>query len=389
MSEWATGGKMVGADKPQPSMLRAARERWRCFRTRMVANPAFRRFAAAFPLTRPVARRRTRALFDLAAGFVYSQVLSAFVRLGLVEHLHQGPRDLANIARHGGLSEKRALRLMRAAIALDLAAEGADGRYRLGETGAALVGNDGVLAMIAHHQMLYEDLTDPVALLRDEHETKLSRFWSYAGGDAGDTQTAEDYSRLMARSQEMVAREVLDVLPLKASRHLLDIGGGSGAFVMEAARRHKQLRIDLFDLPPVAEIASARIAAAGFGERIFAHGGSVFEGSLPSGVDVATLVRVLHDHDDEAAMAMLRAAHACLAPGGTLVVAEPMAGTKGAEPAGDAYFGFYLMAMGQGRPRTLAEIAAMLARAGFAQMHELRTATPLIVRVVTGRKAPA
>ena len=50
---------------------------------RLQANPRFRRFAAAFPLTRFVARRRARALFDLCAGFVYTQVLTACVRLDL------------------------------------------------------------------------------------------------------------------------------------------------------------------------------------------------------------------------------------------------------------------------------------------------------------------
>ena len=43
----------------------------------LLASPRFRRWAAAFPLTRPIARRRARELFDLCAGFVYSQVLLA------------------------------------------------------------------------------------------------------------------------------------------------------------------------------------------------------------------------------------------------------------------------------------------------------------------------
>jgi demethylspheroidene O-methyltransferase len=54
-----------------------------------------------------------------------------------------------------------------------------------------------------------------------------------------------------------------------------------------------------------------------------------------------------------------------------------MAGTPGAEPMGDAYFGFYLLAMGQGRPRSAAELAAMLQQAGFARVRPLRTDLPL------------
>ncbi|MGK3925309.1 methyltransferase, partial [Enterococcus faecium] len=78
------------------------------------------------------------------------------------------------------------------------------------------------------------------------------------------------------------------------------------------------------------------------------------------GADIASLVRVLHDHDDTAVRTILGAVHAALPPGGTLLVAEPMSGTRGAAPIGDAYFGFYLTAMKSGRPRTADELSAML-----------------------------
>ena len=63
--------------RPKPGL----RERWLAFRNRTVARPAFQRWAAGFPLTRGIARRNTRALFDLCAGFVYSQTLFACIRL--------------------------------------------------------------------------------------------------------------------------------------------------------------------------------------------------------------------------------------------------------------------------------------------------------------------
>ncbi|MCC7280468.1 MAG: methyltransferase, partial [Chromatiaceae bacterium] len=50
-------------------------------RNRLLASPAFQRWAVDFPLTRPIAQRRARALFDVTAGFVYSQILFACVRL--------------------------------------------------------------------------------------------------------------------------------------------------------------------------------------------------------------------------------------------------------------------------------------------------------------------
>jgi len=64
-----------------------------------------------------------------------------------------------------------------------------------------------------------------------------------------------------------------------------------------------------------------------------------------------------------------------------------LAGTVGAEASGDAYFGFYLMAMGSGRPRTQAELEAMLVEAGFARPRLLPTRTPLLTRVITATAA--
>ena len=71
-----------------------------------------------------------------------------------------------------------------------------------------------------------------------------------------------------------------------------------------------------------------------------------------------------------------------LAPGATLLIAEPMSDTASAAPVADAYFGFYLLAMGQGRPRSPAEIAALALRAGFVAQRQLATRQPLLVRIV-------
>ncbi len=107
---------------------------------------------------------------------------------------------------------------------------------------------------------------------------------------------------------------------------------------------------------------------------------------LPEGADVISLVRVLHDHDDEPVRALLRAAYRALPAGGRLLIAEPMAGTRGAEAIGDTYFGMYLWAMGSGRPRTADELSAMTREAGFSQCREHGTAMPLLVRVLVAER---
>jgi demethylspheroidene O-methyltransferase len=305
------------------------------------------------------------------------------VRGSLFDILECGPVELSVIAARMGLPKSGAQRLLKAAAALDLVESRGDGRYALGPLGAALVGNDGVKAMILHHDVLYADLRDPLALLAGGAKAGLQHYWAYADGDSGaDAQRYGDYTALMATSQAMVTAEILDAYPVARHRDLLDVGGGDGSFAIAAATAAPSLRLTVFDLPPVAAIASRRLAEAGLGPRARAHGGSFFDDPLPEGADLVTLNRVLHDHDDAAAFAILEGVRKAIARDGTLLITEPMAGTPGAKASGDAYFGLYLLAMGQGRPRTVRELATVLSRAGFGHIREVRTNTPIIARML-------
>lgn len=354
------------------------------FLARLTARPGFRRWAFRTPGVAAIARGRARAVFDLCAGFTYSQVLLACMRLRLFEALRDGPATAVDLAPRLGLAEPQAERLLRAAASLRLLT-GRGGRYRVASLGAALLDAPGERAMIEHGALAYPDLADPVALLRGESPPgALARFWTYAGGGAApDAAQAQAYSQVMAASQAFIAQDVLDAIDLSRVRRLLDIGGGEGAFLCAAAARHPQLTIALMDLPAVAERARARFAAAGFADRAQAMGADLRESPTPPAADAVSLVRVLHDHDDAEALAILRVAHAALPPGGRLIVAEPMSGVRGAERVADAYFGLYLLAMGSGRARTPAEHRALLSTAGFTRMRRLRTARPFLTSVIT------
>ena len=161
-------------------------ERIRDWRSRIIADARFQRWAANSPFTRRLAQRKARALFDLCAGFVYSQVLSACVKLEVFELLRAGPKDCEALAPRMALSVPAARRLLKAAASLRLLRALPNDRFALDDLGAAMIGNPAIAAFVAHHDLLYDDLRDPVALLRGEHETALSRFWPYAANRPGE-----------------------------------------------------------------------------------------------------------------------------------------------------------------------------------------------------------
>ena len=369
---------------------------WRGLRDRIGAacdraglHPGLVAFATRFPLSRPIARARAGAVFDLCAGFVYSQVLVACVRLDLFERLRGGPRGVADLAAALDLPEAGARRLLDAATSLRLAKRAGRDRYRLGPLGRAVLLDPGIAAMVEHHAMLYRDLADPVALLRGERgERALGAFWSYsetadAAGHGRERTLA--YTRLMSASQAMVSREVVRAYPFARHRRMVDVAGGDGTFLQAIAEAAPALDVTLFDLPSVAAEAEARFARAGLGSRARAVGGDFRHDTIPAGADLVSLVRVLHDHDDEAVAALLTAVRRALPPGGTLLVAEPLADTAGAERVGGAYFGFYLLAMGQGRTRSFAELSHLLVRAGFVGIERRPTSLPIVTGVIVAR----
>jgi demethylspheroidene O-methyltransferase len=365
-------------------------ESWLSLRNRLLAKPDFQRRVATFPVTRPIAQRRARELFDIVAGFVYSQVLFACVRLKLFGMLAEGPLTLDELAKRMSLPPEGALRLLRAAASLRLVTPCGDDRYALGELGAAMIGNPGIAAMVEHHAMLYADLADPVALLRGEGKhTTLSKYWAYAANAEAasvDDQAIDGYTALMSDSLSLLADDVLDAYSLKDHRCLMDVGGGDGTFLVAAAKRWPHLKVILFDLPAVAERARARFEREGLIARATAVGGDVMRDPLPEGADIISLVRVLHDHDDAEAETIVKAVRRALPAGGKLLIAEPMSGTPGAEPIGDAYFGLYLLAMGSGRPRTPVEIENMLRLNVFDPVRLVATARPILTRLLVASR---
>lgn len=352
------------------------KRRWIALRNRVIGSPRFQRLAARSPLLRPVARRRSAMLFDLVAGFVYSQVLQAVVEAGLLEQLHDEAASIAELAAACQLSRPAMERLLRAAAALGLVEPlGAD-RWMLGEQGAALSANAGPQAMIRHHRLLYADLAEPLSLLRDDRATPtaLSNFWAYGtdGVDAGE------YSALMAQSQEMVADQVLATGVLDRCDALLDVGGGRGVFAGKVRQSYPRLRLGVFDLPEVV----AQIGGEVGDPTLTRHPGNFFEGPIPRGYGWISLVRILHDHDDDRALALLQSIRAALPDDGCLLVAEPMAGARGGERMGDAYFGLYLWAMRSGRPRRPDEIGALLRQAGFSGWRSVSTGLPVVTSMI-------
>ena len=363
------------------------RKRRQGLAVRLALSPRFHALAARLPLLRRIARAEGEALFSVVSGFVQSQALLALVELRILHRLADSPAALPALAHAAQVPTDRMAVLLQAGAALRLLRQ-RRGVWSLTARGAAFLAVPGLEAMVRHHPVLYRDLSDPVAFFRGETEPELAGFWPYVfgAGGAADPALAQRYSDLMADSQGLVAEDTLRMVDLRGVRQLMDVGGGTGAFLTAVGRAHRGLKLSLFDLPAVVAGAEARFRAAGMADCVSIRPGSFRDDPLPLGADAISLVRVLYDHSDATVAALLRAVYQALPAGGRVIVSEPMGGGQHPDAATDVYFSVYTLAMRTGRVRSADEISALLAVAGFADIRKQTGFRPFITSVVEAKR---
>ena len=351
------------------------------FLTRLAMSPLFHKLAARIPGLRWKARREGAALFSIISGFVQSQALVALVEGRVLHFLASGSMETDDLSRRCAMPPAPLEVLLRAGAALKLVSRDRKGRWHLAPRGAAFLTVPGLEPMVRHHHVLYGDLSDPLAFFRSQTETQLAGFWPYVFGPLAqeDERLAARYSRLMAESQVLVAEDTLRLVDLSNRRHLLDVGGGTGAFLAEVGTAHPGLQLSLFDMPAVLAAVPAHLR-----DRLALHPGSFRTDPLPQGADTISLIRVLYDHDDATVTDLLGKVYAALPPGGMILVSEPMSGGDRPDPATDIYFAIYTLAMRTGRTRSAVEIGKMLSATGFTSVRLRPGDRPYVTSAVTG-----
>jgi SAM-dependent methyltransferase len=179
-------------------------------------------------------------------------------------------------------------------------------------------------------------------------------------------------------------RFVRDV-DLGRRRRLLDLGGGSGAYSINAALTWPELRAVVLDLPPVVVVARDFIAKHGVADRVEAMAGDFTRDAFPA-CDVAVMASNLPQYDAPIIARVVAKAFAALEPGGEMHLIGEMLDDDGAGPIGPALWGLSeALAHSTGRAHTEAECIGYFSQAGFVDI-AARPFIPGVLTRVTGRK---
>jgi hypothetical protein len=170
------------------------------------------------------------------------------------------------------------------------------------------------------------------------------------------------------------------------STRLLDLGGGSGAFAIEAVTRTPTLSATVFDLPQVVSVTVRIVEEAGLARRITCVGGDLRTDPWPGGADVILLSYIASCYAPETLDTLLARALDDLPAGGQLLVHDFAVYPDRSGPRNTALFLFGQMtASARTHAYTVDELAAAIRRAGY---HDVTTQPflPGLTFLARGRK---
>jgi SAM-dependent methyltransferase len=134
-------------------------------------------------------------------------------------------------------------------------------------------------------------------------------------------------------------RRFVRQVDLSKRRRVMDIGGGSGAYCIAAAKAHPAIRAVVLDLPVVCEVARDFIAENGVGDRVETQPCNFTRDPFPSGCDVAIMASNLPMYGREMIANVIRKAHDALLPGGEMHLIGETTNNERTGPWGPAYWG--------------------------------------------------
>ena len=167
---------------------------------------------------------------------------------------------------------------------------------------------------------------------------------------------------------------------------LLDLGGGSGAFAIEAVKRYPALSAVVFDLPQVAAVTEKIIQETGLTSRITCAGGDLRIDPWPAGADLILLSYIVSCYEPQTLRALLARAQAYLPSGGRLLIHDFALSADRSGPHNAALFLFgQLSVSAQTQAYIVDELGAAMQEAGYVDV-VMQPFLPDLTFLLSGRK---
>ncbi|MDF5709087.1 MAG: methyltransferase [Nostoc sp. S4] len=361
-------------------------------------------------------------MLQMISGFWVSRAIHAAAKLGIADYLKEQPKTPEELATITGTHAPSLYRLLRALASVSIFAEDDDRRFGLTPLAATLqtdvpgslrffaISELGQAHYLGWDNLLYSIKTGEIAF---DHIAGMSVWDHYLK----NSEAGKLFNLAMTSLTTSVISAIICSYDFSAFNTIVDVGGGEGSLVTNILKAYPTVKGIIFDIPTVIEEAKSRLQAQGFAdplgdalyetlrERRLANAtltqspgsgnpplplshrctvvsGNFFE-SVTAGGDAYLLKHIIHDWDDEKAIAILKNCHQAMLQHGTLLLFETVI------PPGNAssfskLFDLNMLVMTGGRERTEKEYQVLLLHAGFQLTQVIPTPSP--ISIIEARK---
>ncbi|MDY6853676.1 MAG: DUF2284 domain-containing protein [Thermodesulfobacteriota bacterium] len=308
-------------------------------------------------------------LEDLATAYWYSEVLFTGMELNVFKYLAKGPSSLSSLVKQTGWDRDGLARLLAVLVALGLMVE-----FDTMFTNSPLAdrylvpGRDEYMGdfieyrrYIAPHwqrltSRIREGITANERPTDEPHDAYEKRVFNYV--QAMDVQ---------ARFKAIEVLEYIDALHVTFPKHILDIGGGAGAWCRTFLKHWPQADAVLFDLPEILAAACRLYTDPGEWTHIKRLAGDILHPCIKEGVfDLVILSNILHVYSEKEATMILKTARRCLGSKGMVLIHDYLLDENGTDPLKGRLYDLHMMLNTyNGRIYSKEKLTAMLGDVGL------------------------
>lgn len=307
-------------------------------------------------------------LLRLVSGFHVAQAIHAAVELGVPDLLADGERTSDDLAEASGADPATLYRLLRALASLGVLHEAEGRHFSLTPLGQPLrsdvPGSVRGWARLVGREYVWRSWGNLANAVRNGENS----FRALYGADvfewrAEHPEESAIFDEAMRSLTAPQAEAVLAAYDFSRFGIIVDVGGGNGTLLASLLAAHPAVRGILFDQAHVVTGGESVLQAAGVADRCEIVAGSFFE-DVPEGGDAYVLKSIIHDWEDEEAIAILRACRAAMGPEAVVLLIERHLGGPNENPAAKLS-DLNMLVMPGGRERSDEEYAALFEQAGM------------------------
>ncbi|MCH9699110.1 MAG: methyltransferase [Gammaproteobacteria bacterium] len=313
------------------------------------------------------AKSDSTLIWDIISGAIGYRAVFVSYELGLFELLNQQPSTLKEVCQHLNIDERPAEALLSTCLSLQLV-ELDDHLFHLSKTTGKYLLKESETSFGALFDMITQNpFSTSVDSLKKAVLTNKAQ--TYGGDDIFQShQEQVEQAKAFTRGMHSISVEPASIWPqcinLSSHRHLLDIGGGSGAHAIGALSHWPELTATVFDLEPVCAVAHEYIAHNQLEKRMSSLSGDIWSSDFPL-ADIHFYSQIFHDWPEDKCQFLAQKSFDSLTSGGKIIIHEILYDDDKSGPFMAAASSVAMLVWAEGKQYSGAEIISMLTESGF------------------------